>query len=158
MKESDFPLVFWDYCCECRSRINNLLAKNLFQLEGINAHFSVTGENGDISNLFQLAWYEWCYYREHTAGFPLQRDVLGRVLGPSKGKRNKMSQWILKANGHVIPRRTESPLTTAQLNIVTEKKKGDLFDKLISKRWGTSFSPPALSPESDPDNDLLDPY
>ena len=50
------------------------------------------------------------------------------------------------------------PFTTSHLNSVTEKKKRDLFDKLISKCWGTYFSPPALSPESDPDNDLFDPY
>ena len=39
MKESNAPLVFWDYCVERRSRINNLTAKtNMFQLHGSNAH------------------------------------------------------------------------------------------------------------------------
>ena len=121
LRESDCPLVFWDYCCERRARINNLTARNLFQLEGRNAHFSITGEDGDISNLCQFSWYEWCYYREHTAGFPLPREILGRVLGPSKGEGNEMAQWILKANGRVVPRRTAVPLTTAQLNSDTEK-------------------------------------
>ena len=37
-------------------------------------------------------------YREHTAGFPLQRETLGRVLGPAKGEGNEVAQWILKAN------------------------------------------------------------
>ena len=50
------------------------------------------------------------------------------------------------------------PLTTDQLSSVMENKNRDLFDKLISKCWGTSFLPPALLPDSDPDNDLLDPY
>ena len=158
MKESDCLIVLWDYCCERRSRINNLLAKNLFQIEGKNAHFSVTGENGDIYNLCQFAWYEWCYYREHTSGLPLQLDVLGHILGPAKGEGNEISQWILKANGRVVPLRTAVPFNTAQLKSVTEKKKRDLFDKLISKRWGISFLPPALSHKSDPDNDLLDLY
>lgn len=43
MKESCCPLVFWDYCAERRARINNLTAKNLFQLQGSNAHFTIEG-------------------------------------------------------------------------------------------------------------------
>ena len=158
MKESDCSLVFWDHCCERHSRINNLLAKNLFQLEGRNAHFSVTGENGDIYNICQFAWYEWCYYREHISGFPLQRDVLIQFLCPAKGEGNEISQWIIKSNGCVVPGCTSMPLTTDQLSSVMENKNCDLFDMLISKCWGTSFLPPALLPDSDPDNDLLDPY
>ena len=63
MKESNCHLVFWDYCAELRARINNMTARKLFQLEGRNAHLSITGEYGDISNLCQFYWYEWCYYR-----------------------------------------------------------------------------------------------
>ena len=97
MKDSDCPLVFWDYCAERRARINNLTARKMFQLDGRNAHFSITGEYGDISNHCQFSWYAWCYYREHNAGFPLQREILGRVLGPAKGKGkgNEMAQRIL---------------------------------------------------------------
>ena len=51
MKESDSPLAFWDYCVEQRARINNLTAKSRFKLHGTNAHTSLTGEEGDISNL-----------------------------------------------------------------------------------------------------------
>ena len=32
MKESDSPLVFWDYCAERRAHIHNLTTKGLFQL------------------------------------------------------------------------------------------------------------------------------
>ena len=34
LKESDCPLVFWDYCAQRRACINNLTARNLFHLEG----------------------------------------------------------------------------------------------------------------------------
>jgi len=77
MKASGSPLAFWDYCAERRARINNLTARDLFQLEGRNPHFTVTGEEGDISNLCQFDWYEWCYYREHTGNFPFDREILG---------------------------------------------------------------------------------
>eukprot|EP00957_Ditylum_brightwellii_P135713 10349584-Ditylum_brightwellii.AAC.1 len=58
MKESNSPLIFWDYCLECCARINNLTAKNLFQLHGTNAYTQLTGEEGDISILCQCQWYE----------------------------------------------------------------------------------------------------
>jgi len=106
MKDSNCPLAFWDYCAEFRARINNLTARSLFQLDGRNAHFSVTGEEGDISNLCQFDWYSWCYFREDKSPFPYLKEILGRVLGPAKGEGNEMAQWILKANGKVVPRRT----------------------------------------------------
>ena len=146
MKFSDCPLAFWCYCFERRARINNLTARDLFQLEGRNAHFSVTGEEGDISNLCQFNWYEWCYYRENTAKFPFNREILGRVLGPAKGEGNEMAQWVLKANGNVVPRRTVRPLNTEELNSETEKRKRTIFDQCIERRWGTSISGPPDEP------------
>ena len=53
MKESNCPLVLWDYYAERRACINNLTAKNIFQLHGTNAYTALTGEEGDISNLLQ---------------------------------------------------------------------------------------------------------
>ena len=146
-------VAFWDYCAERRARINNMTAKNLFQLEGRNAHFSVTGEEGDISNLCQFNWYEWVYYRKGGAGFPLAREILGRVMGPARGEGNEMAQWILKANGNVVPRRTVRPLTQLEQNSETEKEKRSVFTELVGKRWGTSAFPP---PEVEVAADKLD--
>ena len=103
MCESNSPLCFWDYCVERRARINNLTAKNAFRLHGSTPHTLTTGDEGDISNLCHYAWYEWCYFRDQTAAFPNNKEVLGRVLGPARGAGNEMAQWILKANGRVVP-------------------------------------------------------
>jgi hypothetical protein len=62
MKSSNCPIALWDYCLERRARINNLTARDLFQLHGTNAHTVMTTEEGDISNLCQYDWYEWCFY------------------------------------------------------------------------------------------------
>ena len=80
--------MLWGYCAERHSRINNLTARKLLQLEGRNAHFSITGKNSDISNFYQFVWYEYCYYREHNAGFPLQQDILSRMLRPANIEGN----------------------------------------------------------------------
>jgi hypothetical protein len=81
MKGQDSPMVFWDYCIERRARVHNLTAKSNFKLHGSNPYTLALGEEGDISNLCQFGWYERCYYREHTAAFPNQQEVLGRVYG-----------------------------------------------------------------------------
>ena len=155
MRHSNCPLAFWDYCVERRARINNLVAKDLFKLQGSNAHTAVTGEQGDISNLAQYDWYEWCYYRDNTQAFPLNREVLGRTLGPARGQGNEMCQWILKANGNIIPRRSHRPLTVAETHSDVEQKKRDLFDRLIEERWGTSINP---SNQPNDTSDCLEEY
>ena len=64
MRESDSPLFLWDYCAERRSRINNLNARNMFQLQVQNPTMATLGEEGDISNLCNFQWLEWCYFRD----------------------------------------------------------------------------------------------
>ena len=142
MKEAGSPLVFWDYCIERRARINNLTAKNVFSLHGTSPHTDLTGEEGDISALCQFKWYDWCYFRENRERFPFNREVLGRVLGPSTGEGNEMSQWVLKANGKVVPRRSCRPLRVDEIHSTVEKKKREVFDALIERRWGTAIKPP----------------
>ena len=102
MRVSNCPLVFWDYCVERRLRINNLTARDTVKLRGSNPHTFLTGEEGDISNLCQFGFYNWCYYHEQGEAFPYSKEILGRVLGPSKGEGNEMAQWILKANGNDV--------------------------------------------------------
>lgn len=120
MKEADCPLAFWDYCVERRARINNVTAKDLFQLHGSNAHTATLHEEADISNISRYGWYEWCYYHEQTASFPFNREVLGRVLGPARGEGNEMAQWVLKSNGNVVPRRTLRPLKPEEIRSDSE--------------------------------------
>ena len=85
MKESNYPLAFWDYFMERRARINNLTAKDLFSLHGGNAHTSLTGDEGEIPALFHFGWYKWCYFKENRETFTFNREVLGRILGPATG-------------------------------------------------------------------------
>jgi len=154
VKESDCPLAFWDCCIERGARINNLTAKNLFTLHGTNAHTALTGKDGDTSNLCQCKWHDWCYFREQKQSFPFNREMLGRVLGPAKGEGNEMAQWILKANGNVVPRRSSRPLKVDEMHSTTEIKKQQIFDGLIERRWGTSVNPPKPSSENPSDNEF----
>ena len=140
--ETNSPLCLWDYCVERRARINNLPAKNAFKLHGSTPHTVTTCDEGDISNLCQYGWYEWCYFRDQTAAFPINKEVLGRVLDPARGAVNEMAQWILKLNGRVVPRRSLRPLKVDEIHSPVEIKKREVFDELIQRRWGTPMTPP----------------
>ena len=116
MLDTDSPLIFLDYCTERRALITNMTAKNLFQLQGQTPHFATFVEVGDISNICNFGWYEWVYFRETTAAFPYPAHVLGRCLGPAKNEGNEMTQWVLKQNGEIVPRRTMRSLTPEELS------------------------------------------
>ena len=60
-----------------------------------------------------------------------------------------MSQWVLKANGNVVPSRSTPPLHVDELHSKTEEKKRETFDALIERRWGTSITPPNVSNSSE---------
>ena len=146
IRESGSPLRLWCYCAERRSSIFTLTAKNLFQLQGTNPYSATLGEMGDISSLCQFSWYEWVYFRQGSKAFPYLKEELGRCLGPCKNEGNEMCQWVLQANGFIVPRRTLRRLTaheSAPSNEV-EARKRSIFDDLIKARFGDSMS---LGPE-----------
>ena len=143
MRESDCPLILWDYCAERRARIHNLTPKSLFQLQGQNAHSATLGDEGDISNLCIFGWYEWCYFREQSNQFPFPKEILGKVLGPAKNAGNEMAQWVLKSNGQIVPRRTLRKLKPEELyNNPTEAQKRAVFNTSIRSKYGDSVNPP----------------
>ena len=147
MRESHSPLPFWDYCLERRVRIYNLTARDYITVRGTNPHTLTLREEGDISSLGQFSWYEWCYFWEHTAQFPHNQEVLGHVLGPARGEGNKMAQWVLKANGLVVPRRSVCPLHQSEVHSPSEQSKHQAFDALIERRYGNSIVAPTTPAE-----------
>jgi len=144
MKKINSPLVFCDYCAERRARIHKLTAKHLFQLQGQNPMSATLCEERDISNLCRHGWYNWCYYREQSTPTPMQTEMLGRVLGPTKNVANSMSQRILKANKRIVPRTTVCRLLPAELAPTNhvEKERRRKFDEVIKQRYGDVLSLP----------------
>ena len=142
MREANCPLILWDYCAKRRARIHNLTAKDLFQLEGQNPISMTLGEEGDISNLCNFGWYEWCYSCDGSNDFPYPEEVLGKVLGPAKNAGNEMCQWILKSNGQIVPRRMVRRLSPSEDNNPVEIEKRRVFDECIKNRLGNSISAP----------------
>ena len=73
---------------------------------------------------------------ENANLFPFGKEVLVRVLGLSKGESDKMTQWVLKSNSEIMTRKTLRHLQFAELHLLTELKKRELFDVLVKKRCG----------------------
>ena len=151
LRRSHCPLVLWDYCAQRRALIHNLTPRNLFQLEKASPYQVQFGVQGDISNLCQFDWYDWCYYREQGKNlFPYQKELLGRVLGPSKNEGNEMAQNVLNFKGNVVPRRSVRRLTQVEVESESEIRKRAQFTENITQRLGDSLStpPPSVKPES----------
>ena len=69
-------------------------------------------------------------------------ESLARCLGPAKNEGNEMTQWCLKMNGFIVPRRTVRRLIPEEWARDTEVTKRNEFDAAIKKRYGNSFSIP----------------
>ena len=140
---SNCPMVLWDECAQRRALIHNLTPRNLFQTEKQSPYQYQFGVRGDISSLCSFDWYDWCYYREEgTNLFPKQKELLGRVLGPSKNEGNEMAQNVLTHTGYVAPRRSVRRLTQEGVEKETEIAKRTNFDNIIRGKLGNSMTRP----------------
>jgi hypothetical protein len=160
LRSSNAPMVLWDYCIERRVQIHNMTPRSLFQNKGLNPYTITFGLTADISNLCNFGWYEWIYYRDHGV-FPVNKEKLGRVLGPLKNEGNEMAQAILTSGGKVIPRRTIRKLRDDEITNPVEVNKRKLFDEVIQKKLGDSAHFPANNKPShtygpNKDGDLID--
>ena len=89
IKESDYPIAFWDYCVERCVRINNTTAKIIFQLHGYNGHTQLTGDEGENFNLCRFKWYDWCCFCNINQEFSLNKENLGQMFGIMRGAEAK---------------------------------------------------------------------
>ncbi len=168
LRDSNAPMVFWDYCLERRVQIMNLTARSTHKLGGLNPYTATRHEPADISNIATFGWFEWCYCLEdHNSSyhkFPKPLQVLGRCLGPSKNYGNEMAQWVLKQSGQVIPLRTLRRLTPHELSVTNEdeRNKRHLFMNRIRSKFGDSVNlpPPGVvelpTIEEETEEDLLE--
>jgi len=148
LRESDAPMVFWDYCLERRVMIMNYTARSTHRLGGLNPYTATTFETADISNIATFGWFEWVYYLEDKNSsrhkFPKALERLGRCLGPSKNHGSEMAQWVLKENGEIVPLRTLRRLTPHELSVTneTERDKRLLFMNNIRRKYGDAANLP----------------
>ena len=109
-------MVLCDYCTQCQAKLHNDAPKSLSQFDGFNPHNVTFGAQADISNLCTFNWYDLCYYKEKLGfRFTFQKEVLCRILGPTKTDGNKMVQTVLNANDQVVSRCIYRRLTIVEI-------------------------------------------
>ena len=92
-------------------------------MNGSNANLKIIGDTGDISNLCQLGWFEWCYFRDRN-NFPYQEEKFGHCLGPTSNYSNEMPQFILKDTMKITASHTVRALSDDEmkdLNLIRER-------------------------------------
>ena len=144
MRESNSPMILWNYAIERRSLVHNAVPRPFFQAQGITPHECTFGNKSDISNICNFGWCEWVCYRDFSS-FPENKEKLGRMLGPCKNEVNEMHQSILASSSYAITRRAVRSLRNSELRSETEKRKRRIFDDIILKKLGDSVAKPTNS-------------
>ena len=155
MKRSKSPMKLWDFCVEWCAKVLSATAHEHFQLEGMTPKSKLTGQPTDISNLCEFGWYEWVQFRYDNNQFPEPHEQLGRCLGPADHAGKVMSQWVMNRQGNVLPIQTLRKLRHDELHRPSKIKEREDFNASITKRHGTSISPPSNKLEIDIEPDYV---
>jgi hypothetical protein len=135
MTKSGAPLCLWDMCLELQGHIRSSIAHNIYALNDDVPNTAVSGDASDISHLCELSWYEWLWYHD-PVDFPEDKRKLGRWLGPSHDIGHVMCARVLAANGQILACTTYSPLSVADHNSESVKKRQLEFDESIKTEFG----------------------
>ena len=125
---------------ERRALIHNSIPRKLFQSNDLSPHEITFGSEGGIYNLYSFGWYDWVYYRNQKSPFPVNKKLLGCVLGPNKNEDNEMAQAVLTVKRTVVRWRTVRSLSEIELVSDVEKRKRCSFDIAIKEKLGDSVA------------------
>ena len=77
---------------------------DIYKFHGETAQTVMSGETTEISQFFELSFYEWVMFWEEfkLVAFPDENPTLGQYLGVAIGVGPAMTAKILKANGQVV--------------------------------------------------------
>jgi hypothetical protein len=125
---------------ELESFIKSHTAIDIWQLEGQVPQTRMTGQTVDISQFFELGWYEWCMYHDSAISFPEDQLVLGRWLGPSIDVGPAMTGKILKNNGNTRHVSAYRPLTKEENQDPVKQDQMKQFNIDIHEALGPSVT------------------
>ena len=135
---SGAPKRLWDDCMELRGLIRSHTALDIWQLQGQVPQTLMTGQTADISQLFELEWYEWVLYHNSEVKFPNDKLCLGRYLGPAMDVGPAMTAKILMPNGNTVYRSTYRGLTSEEFDDPVYIRRMKAFDTQVAEALGPS--------------------
>ena len=102
----------------------------------------MNGQPTDISAICEFGWYDWCYYRDPSAKFPILVERLGRFLCPEYHFGTAIYKWVMNQNVNVLPQHTQRSLNAGDINSYMEEWKHKNFYVKIQLNQVYSVSPP----------------
>ena len=159
LTKSKCPKSLWDDCIELTALQRSHTALDLWNLRGEVPQTIMTGQTADISQLFELEWYEWVKYYESATRFPEDKMSLGKYLGPSIDIGPAMTAKILKRNGNTTHVSTYRALTDEEIASDLEAEDRLSFTESIGKKLGPEASMKGLKEEiGDVSTPAFEPY
>ena len=64
---------------------------DIYGIEGQVTETAITGQNADISNIFEYEWFQPVMYYQPKEGYPNDKMAMGQYLGPSIDVNNAMT-------------------------------------------------------------------
>ena len=62
--------MLWDHCLELECLIRSATWRNVVDLEGQVPQSITLGQPTDISNISEVAWYDWVRFYDQSGSFP----------------------------------------------------------------------------------------
>ncbi len=100
----------WDNCLELEAYIQSHSVNNVYRLDGKVQETYKSGETADISQFFELAWYDWIMHCRGTIDYWDEPLCQGNYLEPGIDVGPAMTAKILQHNGKVVYCSTYCPL------------------------------------------------
>ena len=98
--------MLWDHCLELECLIRSATWRSAVDLEGQVPQSITLGQPTDISNISEVAWYDWVRFYDQSGSFPQPVEVYSCWLRPSPDVGPVICAKILKKNSQIIPQST----------------------------------------------------
>ena len=131
MARTNTPEVLWSDCVVFEAEIQCHTARRTRLLNGQTPQTLVHPETPDISRIAEFGWYDWIWWHNHAAQFPIQKKTLGRYLGPTKDIGPVMTAKILKINGRIAFRSSFTAVSKVEMEDPKVKSAMADFDAKV---------------------------
>jgi len=135
MKLSGTPIRLWDYAWQYVSEIRSVTAMKHMYLDGVTPLEKVCGYTPDISEFILFSWYEFVWY---FTPHDIQRNQLGRWLGPATNLGQGLAYNVLTIHGKVVVRSTVTSLSSSEKSNPTVMKEMKQFDETVDSIIGNN--------------------
>ena len=77
MPKIESPKPLWEHCIEIEAQIQSHNTLRIYGLEGQVPETLMSGQTGDISNLYEFEWFQRVMFFQPTAGYPDDKMFIG---------------------------------------------------------------------------------